>query len=200
MPDSFFVAQSPIVTLPLDIAEETRAIAFEEAHGLTHLALLVGKPETIAAPLTRLHSSCITGDLLGSLRCDCGDQLHLAIQHMAEEGHGILLYLNQEGRGIGLVNKLRAYALQEKGMDTVEANEALGFKPDERDFQVAVEMLQQLHIAAIRLLTNNPAKMEALERAGIHISARVPLRIAPGKHNSRYLKTKETKLGHMMED
>lgn len=197
-----YLAATPRLTrvtqaqLPLAVAENTRVIAYRDAAGAEHLALLIGTPEQDTAPLTRLHSSCLTGDLLGSLRCDCGDQLHAALHHMADAGSGILLYLQQEGRGIGLVNKLRAYALQEQGLDTVEANGALGFSPDGRDFALAAAILKDLNVGAIRLLTNNPAKMAALQAAGITVSERIALRPAEGGHNHAYLATKRTKMGH----
>ncbi len=190
------LALDNIVSLPLEASEESRVAVFLERGGLTHLALLIGQPEKAKTPLTRLHSSCLTGDLLGSLRCDCGSQLKSALESIAGEKHGVLLYLNQEGRGIGLANKLRAYRLQELGLDTVDANLALGFAEDERDFAIAAHMLKALGIRNIRLLTNNPGKLKSLEEAGVKIAERVPLKIAPGAHNKKYLEAKAAKLGH----
>jgi GTP cyclohydrolase II len=146
-----------------------------------------------------MHSECFTGDLLGSLRCDCGDQLRGAIRRMAEEGAGVLLYLAQEGRGIGLTNKLRAYALQDGGLDTVDANTHLGFEPDERQFWAAATMLRQLGISRVRLLTNNPAKMRQLASHGIEVAGRVPHVFEPNAHNESYLLTKARRSGHLLE-
>jgi GTP cyclohydrolase II len=148
--------------------------------------------------LVRLHSECFTGDLLGSLKCDCGDQLRGAIATIAAAGGGALLYLAQEGRGIGLINKLRAYRLQDQGFDTVEANERLGFEPDERLYGVAAKMLQLLGFKSIRLLTNNPLKVEALEAAGITVTERVPHAFPANPHNRGYLRTKAEKSGHQL--
>jgi 3,4-dihydroxy 2-butanone 4-phosphate synthase/GTP cyclohydrolase II len=148
--------------------------------------------------LVRMHSECLTGDVFGSLRCDCGEQLHAAMRQIEEEGVGAVVYLRQEGRGIGLGNKLKAYHLQEKGMDTVEANEALGFKPDLRDYGIGAQILLDLGLHSIRLLTNNPKKIVGLDGYDIEITGREPLRIEPGEHNERYLATKRTKLGHLL--
>jgi len=161
-----------------------------------HLALIHGDPGS--SPLVRLHSECFTGDVLGSERCDCGPQLDRALQMIAAQG-GILLYLRQEGRGIGLLNKLRAYALQDEGLDTVEANEHLGFQPDERDYAVAAEILRDLGVSSVRLLTNNPRKIEGLRAHGIEVVERVPLEVPPRRHNLRYLQTKKLKLGHWLQ-
>lgn len=182
--------------LPLLDAAETQVVTFRPADGgHEHLALLMGVPG--AVPLVRLHSACLTGDVLGSLRCDCGPQLRAAVQAIGAEG-GILLYLQQEGRGIGLLNKLRAYALQDQGFDTVDANLRLGFEGDERDFDLAAAMLKALGVARVRLLTNNPAKVAALERAGVEVVARVPLRAGAHPENARYLETKRTRQGHQL--
>jgi GTP cyclohydrolase II len=159
--------------------------------------LLIGEP-TGRAPLVRLHSECLTGDVLGSLKCDCGPQLEAALAAIAAAGWGILLYLRQEGRGIGLVNKLRAYALQDQGFDTVEANLRLGFRDDERDFGIAARMLAKLSQDEVRLLTNNPRKVEGLEAAGIRVTERVPLSIEPNPYNRSYLETKRAKSGHRL--
>ncbi len=162
-----------------------------------HLALVKG--ELAGTPtLVRLHSECLTGDVFGSLRCDCGEQLDRALEMIATRGHGVLLYLRQEGRGIGLLNKIRAYHLQDGGHDTVEANHALGFADDERDYQVAAEMLQALGVTRVELITNNPRKIEGLERHGIAVTGRLDLHIGPNHENERYLETKREKLGHLL--
>ena len=161
------------------------------------MAIIVGSLDISQPVLTRLHSECFTGDLLGSLRCDCGEQLRGAIQAIAKEGAGVLLYLAQEGRGIGLVNKLRAYRLQDFGFDTVDANEQLGFDDDERVYLPAVQMLRQLNITRVRLLTNNPAKVGALARHRIEVSERVAHVFASNEHNRSYLLTKAKRSGHL---
>ncbi|MBB3912192.1 GTP cyclohydrolase II [Sphingomonas desiccabilis] len=184
--------------LPVAGAEMAEIVAFRtpESPG-EHIALLIGTPNG-HAPLVRLHSECLTGDALGSLKCDCGPQLDAAIAAIAESGWGILLYLRQEGRGIGLVNKLRAYALQDQGFDTVDANTRLGFAIDARDFRTAGRMLQLLGQRQIRLLTNNPAKVTALEAAGVRVTERVPHALPPNPHNARYLATKRDRTGHQL--
>ncbi len=166
--------------------------------GREHVALVKGELEGKANVLVRMHSECLTGDVFGSLRCDCGEQLLAAMQQIEEEGAGAVVYLRQEGRGIGLGNKLKAYHLQEKGMDTVEANEALGFKPDLRDYGIGAQILLDLGLHSIRLLTNNPKKIVGLDGYDIEITGREPLRIEPGEHNERYLATKRSKLGHLL--
>ncbi len=183
--------------VPLAGAEDARIHAFRRADGGSeHLAIVIGQP---APPvLTRLHSECFTGDLLGSLKCDCGQQLRGAIAEIAAEGAGILLYLAQEGRGIGLINKLRAYALQDQGFDTMEANVRLGFEADERLFLPAAEMLRQLGFTSVRLMTNNPDKVAALEAFGITVTARVPHAFPTNEHNAFYLSTKADKGGHLL--
>jgi GTP cyclohydrolase II len=187
--------------VPLARAEEARVVAFRsEMGGVEHFAIIVGQPRTDQPVLARLHSECFTGDLLGSLCCDCGDQLHEAIEVMAKaKGGGILLYLAQEGRGIGLVNKLRAYVLQDRGFDTVEANQQLGFRSDERCYRPAAEMLRQLGFAKVRLMTNNPEKVAALVSYGIEVVQRVPLALAPNSWNAAYLRTKAVRTGHLLE-
>ncbi len=179
-------------------AGESRLITFRPSDGGTeHLAIIIGDPGAGAAPpLTRLHSECFTGDLLGSLRCDCGDQLRGAIRAMAHEGSGLLLYLAQEGRGIGLVNKLRAYNLQDAGFDTLDANIQLGFDADERIYLPAASMLRQLGFSQVRLLTNNPDKVAALARCGISVEERVPHAFPSNTHNDFYLATKARRFGH----
>jgi len=162
-----------------------------------HVALLIGAPNG-QPPLVRVHSECLTGDALGSLKCDCGPQLEAALTAIAASGWGILLYLRQEGRSIGLVNKLRAYQLQDQGFDTVDANHRLGFQDDERDFAVAARMLERLGQTRIRLLTNNPKKAAALEAAGIEVAETVPLKAGKGPHNQAYLATKRDRSGHQL--
>ncbi len=185
--------------LPIDATEDARLVVFRtDGGGPEQVALLVGDPRGETAPLCRLHSECMTGDLFGSMRCDCGEQLDGALRLMAKAGSGVLLYLRQEGRGIGLVNKIRAYRLQDQGLDTVDANTHLGFQPDERDFATAAEMLRKLGLERIRLLTNNPEKLGALQRHGIRIDERVPLSFAANRHNRFYLETKATRSGHLL--
>ena len=186
-------------SVPLEDSAATRIVAFRPADGGTeHLAIVVGDPWSASLPpLVRLHSECFTGDLLGSLRCDCGPQLRGALKLMAEEGAGVLLYLSQEGRGIGLVNKLRAYALQDQGADTHDANIRLGYGADERNFLIAAAMLRELGIATVRILTNNPDKVAALEACGITVANRVAHAFPPTQHNARYLRTKAERFGHL---
>jgi GTP cyclohydrolase II len=184
--------------VPLEEAPEARLAAFRPADGgMEHLALLIGRPEAAAAPLVRIHSECFTGDALGSLRCDCGPQLSQAITRMAAEGAGVLLYMAQEGRGIGLVNKLRAYALQDAGLDTLDANRALGWGADERSFAPAATMLKLLGIGRIRLLTNNPDKIATMRACGIDVAGRVSHAIAANGVNDAYLETKARRFGHL---
>ena len=184
--------------VPLADAEECRVVAFRPADGgIEHLALVIGQPDRERPVLARLHSECFTGDLLGSLRCDCGDQLKGAIAAIAGAGGGVLLYLAQEGRGIGLVNKLRAYNLQDDGLDTLDANLRLGFDDDERIYLPAVEMLKLLGIGHVRLMTNNPAKVDGLARHGIGVAERVPHVFPANEHNRRYLGTKAARSGHL---
>jgi GTP cyclohydrolase II len=186
--------------VPLENAQDSRVIAFRtEGSAIEHLAIVVGHPEKSAAPLVRVHSECFTGDLLGSLRCDCGPQLRGAIARMAEERSGVLLYLAQEGRNIGLVNKLRAYTLQDRGLDTLDANRALGWGADERNFLIAATMLEALGIARIRLLTNNPDKIAALTACGVEVVGREAHSFAPNGENDHYLATKAERFGHLLD-
>lgn len=171
----------------------------EQASGREHVALAMGQIADDGPPvLARVHSECLTGDTLYSLRCDCGPQLEAALAAIAAEGRGVLLYLRQEGRGIGLLNKIRAYRLQDEGADTVEANLRLGLGADLRRYDIAAEMLVQLGVRSLRLMTNNPRKITALEKAGITIAERVPLLIEPNPHNAGYLRTKRQRLGHLL--
>ncbi len=184
--------------LPVAACESAEIIAFRSPeHAGEHIALLIGCPNG-APPLVRLHSECLTGDVLGSLKCDCGPQLDAALRLIADNGWGILLYLRQEGRGIGLINKLRAYALQDQGFDTVDANTRLGFAVDARDFGVAARMLTLLGQDKIRLLTNNPEKVAGLQASGITVIERVPHHLPPNPHNARYLDTKRDRTGHKL--
>ncbi|USI74301.1 GTP cyclohydrolase II [Sphingomonas morindae] len=184
--------------LPVAQAEQAEIVAFRSAdEAVEHVALVIGAPNG-APPLVRLHSECLTGDVFGSLKCDCGPQLDAALARIAAQGWGVLLYLRQEGRGIGLVNKLRAYALQDQGFDTVDANVRLGFAIDARDFGVAARMLELLGQRRIRLLTNNPAKVAGLSAAGITVEERVAHAMAPNPHNHGYLATKRDRTGHML--
>jgi 3,4-dihydroxy 2-butanone 4-phosphate synthase/GTP cyclohydrolase II len=176
-----------------------RAIVFHDTTiGEDHLALVKGDLRGEAAPLVRVHSECLTGDVFGSLRCDCGEQMVAAMRRVDAEGRGVILYMRQEGRGIGLANKLRAYQLQERGLDTVEANQHLGFAVDLRDYGVGAQILRELGLRDIRLLTNNPKKTEGFKTYGLNVVEQIPLTIEPGEHNRRYLATKRERLGHVL--
>jgi GTP cyclohydrolase II len=184
--------------VPLAAAENARIVAFRPADGgEEHLAIIIGEPDFDAPVLVRLHSECLTGDLLGSLRCDCGDQLRGALKEIGNQGSGILLYLAQEGRDIGLINKLRAYQLQDLGSDTVDANEQLGFEADERVYLSAAEMLHQLGVKSVRLMTNNPEKIAQLKNCGVDVVERVAHIFPSNAHNEGYLKTKAARTGHL---
>jgi GTP cyclohydrolase II len=190
------VAAAPV---PVPGAPDARLVAFRtDGSGLEHLAIVIGKPEEAEAPLVRIHSECFTGDLMGSMRCDCGEQLRGAIQRIAKDGAGVVLYLAQEGRGIGLVNKLRAYTLQDRGLDTLDANRALGWGADERNFMTGSAMLGLLGIPRIRLLTNNPEKVAAMQACGIRVLGREEHEFDPNGVNDEYLKTKAARFGHML--
>ena len=184
--------------LPLQVSEAGRLHVYRpNGGGDEHYAVEIGVPDRASPVLTRLHSACFTGDILGSLKCDCGPQLKGALAQMGQEGAGVLLYLNQEGRGIGLANKMRAYALQDQGFDTVQANHRLGFEDDERDFQVGAELLKNLGFSAIRLMTNNPNKVTRLIDQGLTVVERVPLIVGGTPQNQGYLQTKADKSGHL---
>ncbi len=185
--------------LPIEVSEKTRLHVFRpDDGGEEHYAIEIGRPRRDTPVLTRLHSACFTGDLMGSLKCDCGPQLRAALAQMGAEGAGVLLYLNQEGRGIGLANKMRAYSLQDQGFDTVEANHRLGFEDDERDFRIGASILTDMGFGAVRLMTNNPNKIDMMRRSGVEVVERVPLKVGETRFNSDYLATKAAKSGHLL--
>ncbi len=186
------------VSLPTQDGEFNITVFRQKSNGLEHMAITKGSWTEDEPVLVRVHSSCATGDILGSCRCDCGSQLHTALQMVEAEGKGAVIYLMQEGRGIGLFNKIKAYKLQDEGMDTVDANVALGFKPDERDYGVGASIIHDLGIRKLRLMTNNPTKRAGLEGYGIEITENVPIVICPTKHDVRYLLTKEERMGHTL--
>lgn len=194
-----FVHRAVEVTIPTSVAGDFRAVVYEnDVEDLQHIALIKGEIRPDKAVLVRVHSECLTGDIFGSLRCDCGDQLHRAMRKIEKEGEGVLLYIRQEGRGIGLVNKLKAYALQDQGLDTVEANEALGFKPDLRNYGIGAQVLVDLGVRKMRLMTNNPKKMVGLQGYGLSIVEQVPIEIEPNEYNRCYLECKKLKMGHTL--
>ncbi|MEM0990741.1 MAG: GTP cyclohydrolase II [Pseudomonadota bacterium] len=185
--------------VPTRFAKAGKVHVFRPADGAEeHYAVEVGQPDRKKPVLSRLHSACFTGDVIGSLKCDCGPQLAAAMTQIAEEGAGVLLYMNQEGRGIGLANKMRAYALQDQGWDTVEANHRLGFEDDERDFRLGAEILKELGFTSVRLMTNNPGKLAMMEACGVSVAERVPLRVGETAENEAYLATKASKSGHLL--
>ena len=185
--------------LPMSVSEAGRLHVYRPKDGgEEHYAIEIGRPDRDNPVLTRLHSACFTGDLMGSLKCDCGPQLRAALAQMGENGAGVLLYLNQEGRGIGLANKMRAYSLQDQGFDTVQANHRLGFEDDERDFRLGADILKSLGFSSVRLLTNNPAKIEMMEKSGVAVVERVPLKVGETAQNRDYLATKAAKSGHLL--
>jgi len=188
-----------IADLPTRFGFFQIAAFWNNRDGKDHVALLHGDPIGREDVPTRVHSECLTGDALGSLRCDCRDQLEVALRTIARHDAGLVLYLRQEGRGIGLLNKLRAYGLQDRGLDTVEANLALGFRDDEREYSIAAHMLQSLRVRSVQLLTNNPRKVEELEKHGIAVTARLPHVIPPNEHNRFYLETKRDRSGHILD-
>ena len=185
--------------VPLEVSEASRVHVWRPASAEEeHYAIEIGSPDRSKPVLTRLHSACFTGDLIGSMKCDCGPQLRAALGQIGSEGSGVLLYLNQEGRGIGLANKMRAYSLQDQGFDTVEANHRLGFEDDERDFHIGTSILKKMGFSAVRLMTNNPGKVAAMEAAGLGVAERVPLIVGETAHNVAYLATKAKKSGHLL--
>ena len=185
--------------LPMVASDAGRLHIFRPEDGsVEHYAVEIGQPDRSKPVLTRLHSACFTGDVLGSLKCDCGPQLHAALGAMGENGQGVLLYLNQEGRGIGLANKMRAYSLQDQGFDTVEANHRLGFEDDERDFRIGAQILRRMGFSSVKLMTNNPAKVARMQEQGIDVTERVPLQVGRTKLNAAYLDTKAKKSGHLL--
>jgi len=194
-----FVSRAAETVIPTSIAGTFKAIVFEnKIDDLLHIATIKGEIDPNDPILVRVHSECLTGDIFGSLRCDCGEQLHQAMKMMDKEGKGVLLYIRQEGRGIGLVNKLKAYALQDQGLDTVEANQALGFKPDLRNYGIGAQILANLGVRKMRLLTNNPKKIVGLEGYGMSVVEQVPIAVEPNEYNRCYLKCKELKMGHLL--
>jgi len=194
-----FVRRAAETVIPTAIAGEFKAVVFEnDVDDLLHIAMVKGEIDPEEPVLVRVHSECLTGDIFGSMRCDCGDQLHKAMEMIAAEGCGVLLYIRQEGRGIGLVNKLRAYALQDQGLDTVQANMELGFKPDQRNYGIGAQILASLGVKKMRLLTNNPKKMVGLEGYGLSVVEQVPIEIKPNEFNRCYLECKKFKMGHLL--
>ncbi|MFW5641158.1 MAG: GTP cyclohydrolase II [Roseicyclus sp.] len=185
--------------LPMEASEAGRLHIFRpENGGVEHFAIEIGQPDRAEPVLARLHSACFTGDVLGSLKCDCGPQLKTALREIGRAGAGVLLYLNQEGRGIGIANKMRAYSLQDQGFDTVEANHRLGFEDDERDFRIGSDILRRMGFSAVRLMTNNPRKVEMMAAEGIAVTERVPLVTGTNRHNAHYLAVKKSKSGHLL--
>ena len=192
------IADAISAEIPTARAESTQFHIFRpNISGEEHYAMEIGKIDRNQPTLVRIHSACFTGDVLGSLKCDCGPQLHAATKIINDQGSGLLIYLNQEGRGIGLANKIRAYALQDQGFDTVEANHRLGFEDDERDFQLGAIILKEMRISNIKLITNNPSKISSMSKYNINVLERIPLRVGQNEANLRYLETKVSKSGHL---
>ena len=199
LPEPVVLDEASAARVPLQVSDAGRVHVFRPRDGgEEHYAIEIGRPDRAAPVLSRLHSACFTGDVIGSLKCDCGPQLRAALAQMGAEGAGVLLYLNQEGRGIGLANKMRAYALQDQGFDTVEANHRLGFEDDERDFRIGAEILKSLGFSSVRLMTNNPGKVAMMQATGVAVAERVPLRVGETPENAGYLATKAAKSGHLL--
>ncbi len=200
---STLVAAEPVVRFAAEARlpsrfGDFRVVAFDSVDGKEHAAILKGDVRDCEDVPLRVHSECFTGDVMGSFKCDCRDQLEAALRLIADRERGVVLYLRQEGRGIGLANKIRAYALQDAGMDTVEANHALGFQDDERRYDVAADMVRELGIRSIQLITNNPKKLDGLRALDVVVNGRIPLQMTPNPHNAQYLSTKKAKSGHML--
>ena len=194
-----FVRRVAETVIPTAYAGEFKAIVYEnDVDDLLHIAMVKGEIDPDNPVLVRVHSECLTGDIFGSMRCDCGDQLHKAMEMLHTEGCGVLLYIRQEGRGIGLVNKLKAYALQDQGLDTVQANKELGFQPDLRNYGIGAQILANLGVKKMRLMTNNPKKMVGLEGYGLRIVEQIPIEIKPNEFNRCYLECKKFKMGHLL--
>ena len=194
-----FVRRTAETVIPTSIGGEFKAIVYEyDVDNLLHIAMVKGEIDSEKPVLVRVHSECLTGDIFGSLRCDCGPQLRRALQMIEQEQRGVLLYIRQEGRGIGLVNKIKAYALQDEGLDTVEANEKLGFKPDMRNYGIGAQILVDLGVRKMRLMTNNPKKMVGLDGYGLSIVEQVPIEVPPNDYNKCYLECKKFKMGHLL--
>ena len=193
------ISEAITAEVPTARAKSTQFHIFRPAlSGEEHYAMEIGKINRDRPILVRIHSACFTGDVLGSLKCDCGPQLHAATKMINDQGGGLLIYLNQEGRGIGLANKIRAYSLQDQGFDTVEANHRLGFEDDERDFQLGATILKEMRISNIKLITNNPSKINTMNKFDINVTERIPLKVGQNKNNLKYIETKAKKSGHLM--
>lgn len=200
MQNESLISEEALVDLPTDFGDFKMKAFKQKTNNQIHLAIYKGEWSETDEVLLRVHSSCLTGDVFGSCRCDCGPQLHQALRQIEENGKGVLIYMNQEGRGIGLINKLKAYELQEKGRDTVEANTELGFNADDRDYGIGAQIIRKLGISKVKLLSNNPKKRVGLTGYGIEIVATVPIEISSNKYNENYLKTKRDKMGHYLKN